>query len=405
MNALSLGTTIAKLRKKNNLTQWQLAEKLHVSDKAVSKWENGAGYPEISLLPLLSEIFDVSIDYLFKGETRGITIAGNIIVDIVNMIDTFPEKNMLANILETEYAVGGCVPNTIIDIARIDPDIFLTAVGKVGNDENGRYVISQMKKYGIDVSRIKIDNNVTTAADNVMTEKDSGERTFFYSGGANRYFGIEDINIDELDCKIFHAGYILLLDALDENDDEYGTKMARLLHMISKKGIKTSIDVVSEESDRFREKIIPVLKHCDYAFMNEIESCRVTGLSPRNSDGSVNIENIKKTMLHFLELGVREKVIIHCSEAGFIVDRNGEFTVVPSLDLPAGYIKGSVGAGDAFAAASLYGIYKEWDNKHILEFASAAAACNLAEADSISGMRSAKEIEKLSKMYKRKSTI
>lgn len=405
MNALSLGTTIAKLRKKNNLTQWQLAEKLHVSDKAVSKWENGAGYPEISLLPLLSEIFDVSIDYLFKGETRGITIAGNIIVDIVNMIDTFPEKNMLANILETEYAVGGCVPNTIIDIARIDPDIFLTAIGKVGNDENGRYVISQMKKYGIDVSRIKIDNNVTTAADNVMTEKNSGERTFFYSGGANRYFGIEDINIDELDCKIFHAGYILLLDALDENDDEYGTKMARLLHMISKKGIKTSIDVVSEESDRFREKIIPVLKHCDYAFMNEIESCRVTGLSPRNSDGSVNIENIKKTMLHFLELGVREKVIIHCSEAGFIVDRNGEFTIVPSLELPAGYIKGSVGAGDAFAAASLYGIYKEWDNKHILEFASAAAACNLAEADSISGMRSAKEIEKLSKMYKRKSTI
>jgi sugar/nucleoside kinase (ribokinase family) len=403
MNTVSFGSTIAKLRKKNNLTQLQLAEKLNISDKAVSKWENGGGYPEISLLPLLSEVFGVSIDYLFKCDTRGIAIAGNILVDIVNIIDKYPEKNMLANIQETEYAVGGCVPNTTIDLARIDPDIFLTALGKVGNDENGRYVLSQMKKYGIDVSGVKVDENVSTAADNVMTEKSSGERTFFYSGGANRCFGIDDINIDELDCRIFHAGYILLLDALDENDDEYGTKMARLLHMVSQRGIKTSIDVVSEEGDRFREKIIPSLKYCDYAIMNEIESCRVTGLSPRNDDGTVKIENIKKTMLYFLELGVREKVIVHCCEAGFLADKNGEFIAVPSLDLPDGYIKGSVGAGDAYAAASLYGIYKGWDNKRILEFASAAAACNLAEADSISGMRSSKEIDKLCNTYKRRN--
>ncbi|MBO5059715.1 MAG: helix-turn-helix domain-containing protein [Clostridia bacterium] len=402
MNTLSLGNTIAKLRKKNNLTQWQLAEKLNVSDKAVSKWENGGGYPEISMLPLLSEVFGVSIDYLFKGETKGIAIAGTILVDIVNMIDRYPEKNMLANVHETEYAVGGCVPNTIIDIARIDPDIFLTAIGKVGNDDNGRYVLSQLKKYGIDVSKVKVDDNTTTGASNVMTEKRSGERTFFLSNGANRSFGIDDINIDELDCSIFHAGYILLLDALDAEDNEYGTKMARLLDMVSKRGIKTSIDVVSEEGDRFKDKIIPALRYCDYAMMNEIESCKVTGLSPRNSDGSINVDNIKKTMLHFLELGVREKVIVHCCEAGFMADKSGEFIIVPSLDLPDGYIKGSVGAGDAYAAACLYGIYKEWDNTRILEFAAAAAACNLTEADSISGMRSAEEIDKVSKQYKRR---
>ena len=235
-----------------------------------------------------------------------------------------------------------------------------------------------------------------------MTEKGTGERTFFYSGGANKCFEIDDINIQELDCKILHIGYILLLDALDAEDSEYGTKMARLLHKISQKGIKTSIDVVSEEGTRFRDKIIPALKHCDYAIMNEIESCSVTGVSPRNSDGTLNIENIKKTMMHFLELGVREKVIVHCCEAGFMADKNGEFIVVASLDLPDGYIKGSVGAGDAYAAACLYGIYKEWDNRKILEFASAAAACNLSESDSVSGMRPAKEIEQMCKTWKRR---
>ena len=137
--------------------------------------------------------------------------------------------------------------------------------------------------------------------------------------------------------------------------------------------------------------------------MNEIESCSVTGLSPRNDDGSLNVENIKKTMFHFLELGVREKVIVHAAEAGFMADKNGEFTEVSSLKLPEGYIKGSVGAGDAFAAGCLYGLYKDWDDKRILEFASAAAACNLSGAESISGRKTVKEIEEMSKKYPRRS--
>ncbi len=404
MNAARMGTTIAKLRKKLGLTQRQLAEQLNVSDKAVSKWECGGGYPEITILPAMSELFGVSVDYLLKGDTQGIAIAGNILVDIVNLIDTYPQKSMLANIQQTVTAVGGCVPNTIIDIAKIDPDLFLTALGKVGNDENGRYVLSQMRKYGIDVTQVRIDETMPTASSNVMTEISSGDRTFFYAGGANRSFSPDDIDVESLDCRMFHIGYILLLDAMDAYDAEYGTKMAGLLKRVSERGIKTSIDVVSEEGNRFREKVIPALKYCDYAILNEIESCRVTGLSPRHPDGRIHMENIRSTMEEFLRLGVREKVIVHCVECGFLLDRSGEFIVVPSLELPPDYIKGSVGAGDSYAAACLYGIYNGCDNRWLLEFASAAAACNLSASDSISGMRSRSEIEKLCELYPRKKT-
>lgn len=403
MNCVNLGNTISKLRRKEGLTQKELADKLNVSDKAVSKWENGGGYPEITILPQLSEIFGVSIDNLLKGDSQGIAIAGNILVDIVSIIEKYPEKSMLATILESSNAVGGCVPNTIIDIAKIDPDIFLSAIGKIGNDENGRYVLSQLKKYGVDVSQVTVDNNVSTSTSYVMTEKHTGSRTFFHSSGANSSFSAEDIDIDSLDCKIFHIGYILLLDALDSADEEYGTKMARLLHDVAKKGIKTSIDVVSEEGDRFREKIIPALKHCDYAMMNEIESCRVTGLSPRNPDGTINSDNIRTTMEAFIDYGVREKVIVHCCEAGYIMDKNKNFTCVASLDLPDGYIKGSVGAGDAYAAACLYGLYNNYDDTKLLEFAAAAAACNLSAPDSVSGMKNREEIEKLNTIYKRRT--
>ena len=297
MNSENLGKMISKLRKKAGLTQSQLAARLNVTDKAISKWENGGGFPEITQIPALSEIFGVSSDYILKGDPHGITIAGNIIVDSINIIEKYPEKTMLTNVLSQSNAVGGCVCNTIIDIAKIDPDLFLTAIGKVGNDDNGRFVTGQMQKYGIDVSKIVVSDSQPTSNTTVMSERDSGERTFFYASGASGEFGIDDIDLDAIDCKIFHAGYIMLLEMLDAEDEEYGTKMARLLAEVQKRGIKTSVDVVSAESDAFAKRIIPALKYCDYAIMNEIESCSVTGLSPRNEDGSLNIENIKSTRL------------------------------------------------------------------------------------------------------------
>jgi transcriptional regulator with XRE-family HTH domain len=56
------------LRKQNQWTQEQLAEKLYVSRTAVSKWESGKGYPNIESLKAISKIFAISIDELLSGE-------------------------------------------------------------------------------------------------------------------------------------------------------------------------------------------------------------------------------------------------------------------------------------------------------------------------------------------------
>ena len=69
MNELHIGTRIAKLRSKSNITQLELAEKLDVTDRAVSKWETGGSYPDISLLPHIADIFNVSTDYLLRGKS------------------------------------------------------------------------------------------------------------------------------------------------------------------------------------------------------------------------------------------------------------------------------------------------------------------------------------------------
>lgn len=65
---MNLGKNIAELRKKNNLTQEELANILGVSPQAVSKWENDAACPDIALLPKIAEIFGVTIDELMNEQ-------------------------------------------------------------------------------------------------------------------------------------------------------------------------------------------------------------------------------------------------------------------------------------------------------------------------------------------------
>ena len=392
---INIAGNIVKLRKKKGLTQSALAEKLYVSNKTVSKWERGAGYPEITQLLSLSKILGVGIDDLLLGEMYGIAIAGNILTDMVKMIDMYPKTSMLANIISTSRAVGGCVPNTGIDLAVIDRTLSISAIGCVGDDEGGRYVVSELNKYGIDTGSVKILKGSSTSFSDVMTIQSTGERTFFHHRGANALFSPEHVDISALNGKMLHIGYILLLDKFDTHDDEYGTMMARFLKEVKDAGIKTSIDVVSDSSEKFAEMVIPALRYTDNAIMNEIEGCGVLGIAPRDENGRIIVDNIKKAMEHIMSCGVSERVIIHCPEAGFILNCNGDFTVVPSISLPAGYIKGTVGAGDAFCAGCLYGIYNGMSDKDILEFASGAAVCNLTAEDSVSGMKSKDEIYKI----------
>lgn len=70
MEAKTIGSFIAVLRKANGLTQKQLAEKLCVSDKTVSRWERDETTPDLSLIPVIAEIFGVTSDELLRGKRR-----------------------------------------------------------------------------------------------------------------------------------------------------------------------------------------------------------------------------------------------------------------------------------------------------------------------------------------------
>ena len=69
MNQYVTGAVIKELREKNRMTQFQLAEKLGVSDKSVSKWETAKGFPDITLLEPIARVFRISVTELISGNT------------------------------------------------------------------------------------------------------------------------------------------------------------------------------------------------------------------------------------------------------------------------------------------------------------------------------------------------
>lgn len=80
MNQYVTGAVIKELREKKNMTQAELAEKLCVSDKTVSKWETAKGYPDISLLEPIAKILSVSITELISGNTvSNVNVSANML--------------------------------------------------------------------------------------------------------------------------------------------------------------------------------------------------------------------------------------------------------------------------------------------------------------------------------------
>ena len=196
-----------------------------------------------------------------------------------------------------------------------------------------------------------------------------------------------------------YIGGKMLLEGFTNKEEEEAEAVSKGGLVLQ--GIATSIDCVSETSGVFREKVIPALKYCTYAILNEIEAASVSGIPARGEDGALDDAGIVQTMRFFLQCGVSGKVIVHAPEAGYLMDKSGYALKVPSLELPEGFIKGKVGAGDAFCAGALHGLITGMNDEEVLRFASAAAASSLSAKDATSGMGNRVEILALDSWFKR----
>ena len=111
MKKQSFGAMIAAMRKEQGMTQLELAEKMGVTDKAVSKWERDLSFPDVDSIPRLAEIFDVTVDELMQVKSdskengkvnriseivlKGIPLAMGIDVVVLSLIDKLEAKDAI----------------------------------------------------------------------------------------------------------------------------------------------------------------------------------------------------------------------------------------------------------------------------------------------------------------------
>ena len=271
---------------------------------------------------------------------KGICCAGNMIVDITYPIETWPKQNELTHITEgITRSTGGSVCNTISDLARLDPALPLVASGFAGHDAEGDFVLQEMGKYkNIDLSMVKRSGDTSFTA--VMSNNQTKERTFFQYAGGNAYYG-----------------------------------------------------------ERFKRLVTPALRYTDYCIINELETQQTTGVLLRGEDGTLHVENMKAALQKLHELGVAKWAVIHCPELGCGMDEAGNYCEFESLKLPKGYIKGTVGAGDAFCAGVLYAAETDMPLREALKLGACSAAASLSEVSASDGVKTKDEVLKLYELY------
>jgi sugar/nucleoside kinase (ribokinase family) len=276
----------------------------------------------------------------------------------------------------------------------MDPALPLTALGRVGTDNEGDFLLGTLGRYpNIDLSMIKREGKTSFTA--VMADSVSKERTFFHYRGANALFCEDDIDWEKITPLFLHIGYVLLLDTLDMEDPVYGTKMARLLCHAKEHGKTTSLDTVSETGDRLKRLMPPSLKYTDYCIINDIEAALFTGIKLRDNEGKMIDSNVRKALEGIKNLGVSQWAVIHSPEGGYGLDGKGNFAESPAVDLPPDCIKGKVGAGDAFCAGAVYAAYQGGSLAEGLELGNAAAAASLSEPGATEGMLPVAELLKI----------
>lgn len=307
---------------------------------------------------------------------RGIVAGGNFIRDRIKTVDVYPHEEALANILSESSSNGGGAYNLLLDLAKLDPSLPLSAIGRVGEDADGDAILAECRAALIDTSQLHKTTGMATSYTDVMSVQSTGRRTFFHQRGANAQLRPEDFDFEGTTAQHFHLAYLLLLDGLDQPDAEYGTAAARVLATAKGAGLTTSVDVVSEASHRFPALVIPALKYADVVFMNEFEAERTSGL-PLLKDGNVCEELADAAARRLLDFGNSEVIAIHCADRSFAWSRAGGMAALGRVSLTENLVVSAVGAGDAFAAGFLLaytGGLKDLDAL-LRNAASAAAAC------------------------------
>jgi sugar/nucleoside kinase (ribokinase family) len=316
---------------------------------------------------------------------NGIVLSGTVILDIVNIVDHWPEEEQVAFIMRTEHGAGGPPHNAAAGLKKLGATFPVTCIGVVGDDEYGRVLCAQAVSYGLATDHFQTLTGAVTSHTQVMSSSNTGRRTFFHYPGVSHLLTPAMLLPKHDAAKIFYLGSPGIAKKMDDSNG-----WVQVLKSAQACGFETALELVPVDAAILQRLVPPCLAHVDVLVVNDHEAAAVTGIAVTLGD-TLNVEAAQRACAKLFEIGVAKLVCIHHPQGAVGMLRTGEICVSGSVQIAPSEIIGSVGAGDAFYAGVLFGWHENWTLKQCLELANAAAATSLFSATTSASILSAEQ--------------
>lgn len=301
---------------------------------------------------------------------KPVVCLGILVADVVGRpLHSVPDPGRLVLVDEMGLYTGGCAVNAASALAALGLPV--EVIGKVGADPFGDFVVNAMQERGIGTRGVKRDAETGTSATMVMVDPD-GERRFVHYIGANSKLTIEDVSIELVnEASIFHIGGSLVLPGID------GEPTAELLRRAHAAGVTTFLDTVWDDTGRWMQLLEPSLPHIDYFIPSLPEAQKIVGL-----DEPGDVANA------LLDHGVGTVALKMGADGCLVMSAERDALRFPAFEVE---VVDATGAGDAYAAGFIAGVWHGWSLEQTTRFASAVGALCVTGVGASGGVRSLDE--------------
>jgi sugar/nucleoside kinase (ribokinase family) len=290
-------------------------------------------------------------------------------------VSEVPPGQGLALLKQVRFTVAGTAAGTSIDMAKLGLKVF--AMGAIGQDEIGDFLLATMQKFGVDTSNLVRKQNAQTSC-SMLPIRPNGERPALHVIGANGELTIGDINFDAIaGADFLHMGGAPLMQRFD------GEPASQVLKFAQERGVTTTFDLLGIPRPNLSELIKVCLPHIDFFMPNYEEAEMICGLT-----------SIDEMMRCFLHQGAHH-VVVRLGEKGCAVGwlENGALKnfAVPAYQVP---VVDSTGCGNGFNAGFIKGLSLKWDLERCARLGSACGGLVIQGLGSDAGIKSFEQVMK-----------
>jgi sugar/nucleoside kinase (ribokinase family) len=296
-----------------------------------------------------------------------IVCLGIMVADVVGRpLREIPAPGRLVLVDEMGLHTGGCAINSATALARLGLPV--DVVGKIGQDPFGDFLLEVLAERGIGATGVGRDPEVGTSVTMVLVEPD-GERRFVHYIGANAHLTLEDLDLSKIEnASILHVAGSLVMPGID------GQPTAQLLEKARAGGVITFLDTVWDDTSRWMQVLEPCLPHIDFFIPSLPEAQALSG--------KANPEEIARFLL---DHGVGTVGLKMGAEGCLVMNSVTETIRLPAFKVD---VVDATGAGDAFAAGFIAGIWHAWPLEETARLANAVGALCVTGSGATGGVRS-----------------